>query len=174
MMQNGVTDEFVTALTGSQRRLHAYVLSLTADRHQAEEIVQETNLVLWRKADDFERDTNFIAWAFRVAYYQTLAYRQRQGRDRLVFDDEVVELLAEEYPAPQEVDARRESLEECLAKLTPRQRNLLNVRYRDGVSVERIAADLQRSANTVAQTLHRLRLALMECIQRTLAAGEAG
>ena len=44
--------EFVQLLTSNQSRLYAYVLSLLGDRTQAEDVMQETNAVLWRKAHD--------------------------------------------------------------------------------------------------------------------------
>ena len=80
--------EFVQLLTSNQSRLYAYVLSLMGDCNQAKDVMQETNAVLWRKANDFELGSNFGAWMLKVAYFQVMAHRQRLTRDRLVFDDE--------------------------------------------------------------------------------------
>ena len=75
--------EFVQLLTSHQSRLYAYVLSLLGNRTQAEDVMQETNAVLWRKAHDFKLGTNFGAWMLKVAHFQVMAHRRKLTRDRL-------------------------------------------------------------------------------------------
>ena len=43
--------EFIQLLTSNQSRLFAYTLSMLGDRQQAHDVMQETNMILWRKAD---------------------------------------------------------------------------------------------------------------------------
>ena len=88
------TEDFVRDLTGSQRRLHAFIMSLLPDPMAAEDILQNTNVIIWRKADTFTPGTNFIAWACQIAKNQVFSYVRDRGRDRLVFDDVLVEQLA--------------------------------------------------------------------------------
>src|SRR4051794_29418130 len=83
-------DEFVRLLAQNQRRLFLYVLTLVPRWAEAEEIMQETNLVLWREFGKFQAGTNFAAWASRVAFHQVLAWRKRRQRDRHQFSDEVL------------------------------------------------------------------------------------
>ena len=86
--------EFIENVTRVQRKLHAFIWSLVRSGADADDILQETNLVLWRKSDEFEPGSNFDAWAFRIAQFQVLAFRKRQQRSKLHFDDELVEALA--------------------------------------------------------------------------------
>lgn len=95
------SDAFVQLMTEHQGRLYAYVLSLLGDPDQANDVLQEANLVLWRNAGEFQMGSNFRAWAFRIAHFQVMAHRQRQLRDRLVFDDELLAVLD---PAAKAVD----------------------------------------------------------------------
>src|SRR5687767_8306659 len=76
-------EEFVRLLSQNQRRLLLYVLTLVPRLNDAEEVVQETNLVLWRDYANFQPGTNFVAWAFKVAFFQVLAWRKKKQRDRL-------------------------------------------------------------------------------------------
>ena len=76
--------DFETLIETHQSALRGFILSLVADCSAAEDILQETNLVAWRKAADFESGSNFRAWAFRIAHFQILSYRQKVSRDRLV------------------------------------------------------------------------------------------
>ncbi len=161
------SEAFVQLMTEHQGRLYAYILSLLGDPDQANDVLQETNLVLWRNAGEFQMGSNFRAWAFRIAHFQMMAHRQRQMRDRLVFDDAMLAVLD---PAAKAVDEtyeeRQERLTECLEKLPESQRELLRQRYADGLSLQAIADSVRRTANAVAQTLFRVRRTLIDCVAR--------
>ncbi|MEO0477666.1 MAG: sigma-70 family RNA polymerase sigma factor [Planctomycetota bacterium] len=169
----GPSDAFVTQITACQSRLYAYILTLTGDREHAREVLQEANLVIWRKADAFEEGTNFIAWAFSIARYQVLAHRQKIARDKLVFDDELLVGIADIFDEEDQFDERQDALADCIEQIAPNHRNLLRIRYSDGQPVKEIAQQLDKSANAVAKVLHRTRLALMKCIESKLSGGGA-
>lgn len=161
------SDEFVVQITGVQARLYAYVLSLLGDPHQAADVVQETNLVLWRKANDFAPDTDFAAWACRVAHFQVLAFRQKMGRDRLVFDDLLLADLAERAAGRSEsFDARLSVLFDCMKRLSERQRALFRRHYADGQSIGEMAAAGGETAGAITQAMFRARLALLKCMNQ--------
>ena len=111
----------------------------------------------------------FWAWASQIARYKVLNQLRSYGRERLVFDLATVEQLADvaEHRL-KELNNRREALEECLNKLAPPQRQLIDLRYVDGHAIDRIAETVGRSAGAVRQTLYRIRAVLLECIQRQL------
>jgi RNA polymerase sigma-70 factor, ECF subfamily len=169
---SGNSDAFVQLMTEHQGRLYAYVLSLLGDPEQANDVLQEANLVLWRNAVEFQMGSNFRAWAFRIAHFQVMAHRQRQLRDRLVFDDEMLAVLD---PAAKAVDEsyeeRQERLTACLEKLPEAQRVLLRQRYADGLSLQAIADSVRQTANAVAQTLFRVRRTLIDCVSRLAEGG---
>ena len=58
-VSNMTSDQYFLAITAIQNRLHAYILSLLADPAAAQDVLQETNLVLIRKADNFQSDASF-------------------------------------------------------------------------------------------------------------------
>ena len=89
------SEQFVELMTNFQGRLYAFILSLMGDPNSANDILQETNIVLWNKSSEFELGTNFKAWSFRIASFQVMAYRQRCMRDRLIFDDDMNMYLLE-------------------------------------------------------------------------------
>ena len=148
-----------------QGQLRAYILSLVLHPSVAEDVLQETNVVLWKKATEFEPGTNFKAWAFRVAWLEVRRQRRTAGRDRLVFDDELVgQIEAEAGSATREYEARRKTLMWCLRKLGADQRQLIAERYFAGRSVKDIAAERNRSANLISQLLFRARQSLASCV----------
>ncbi len=158
--------EFVQLLTSHQSRLYAYVLSLLGDRTQAEDVLQETNAVLWRKASEFKLGTNFGAWMLKVAYFQVMAHRRRLTRDRLIFDDDFLQDMAqgaEKQGERQGENQRR--LGDCIGKLTERYQELIRRRYTDGATLKSIAAQSGQSENSIKQALFRARAALIECVK---------
>jgi RNA polymerase sigma-70 factor (ECF subfamily) len=135
-------------------------------------VLQETNLALWNKAEEYDAGRPFLPWAYRVAYLQVLAYRKTCARSRLVFDEELVSELAEQTEIRDaDLDRRLEALGDCIDKLPGPRREILDRRYRDGDSLDQIAERLSKAPNVVAASLYRIRKMLMDCIESRLAAG---
>ena len=165
---------FIEALTRYQPVLAAFCHANVADRNAAAEVLQETNLKLWRKSGDWDPETEFMPWAFAVARFTILSHFRDRTRDRLVFDPDVVEALASDAEAfACELPERREALGHCLKKLTREQRGLLHSHYVDGQPLREIARASRRSDSAVKMTMLRLRQALGDCIQRQLGRAEA-
>lgn len=163
-------DEFAALCTQQERRLYTYVLALVANRTEAEEILQETLLVLWEKFDAFAPGTNFLAWAYATARLEVLKYRERQSRDRRLLSLEAIEVISAEVQAGGDLlDLRHAALRECLEKLSDRQRSILQQRYQAGTSIDALADRLGRSRDAVYQILSRIRRSLAECIDRSVA-----
>lgn len=166
----GATAEFVGQLGRCQRRLYAFIYALVRHAADAEDILQECNLVLWRKAGEFQPGTDFMAWAGRIAQFQVLAFRKKQARAREHFDDALLAQLADEAEQRlQQFDQRQQALLECLRQLRPEQRTLVARRYEPGGSVNEMARSSGRSSKAVSEALRRIREILMRCIERRMA-----
>ena len=166
MKQVNNSEDFVELMTSFQGRLYGYILSLLADPNAANDVLQEANLVLWRKSAEFELGTNFKAWSFRIANFQVMAYRQRCIRDRLVFNDDFMQnIVAEVNRLDDRYEARQKKLAICLEKLPERQKDLVERRYSFGSTVKKIAVDLKSTANSITQALFRARNNLTDCVK---------
>ena len=160
------SQDFIKLLTQAQPSLYAYILSLVFNEAQAEDLLQETNITLWEKAEQFTAGTNFVAWTYRVAYFKVLAHRRTMARDRNMFNEELLDYLAERQLNRSDLlDRRREALQECLQKLSAYQQKLLKARYKIGGSIKTIATQKGCSAGVISQTLYRIRCALIKCVQ---------
>ena len=149
-------EKFVQLLTGQQNQIYMYILSLVGNPVDARDVLQETNLVLWRKADEFEPDSDFAAWAGTVARYQVLAYRSQCSRDRLIFDDAVVAQLVDSHGVDDVDSPEHEvALRECVEQLKPADRQALHQRYEPDGSVKEVAKSLDRTPVATAAYLLR-------------------
>lgn len=168
------TEAFAQLLTRHQSRLYAFVFSNVSDAQLAHDVFQDTNRVLWEKADEFDHSRDFMPWAFAIARVQARAARQRLGRDRLAFDEDVVtQLVDRAEELAERHDDRQVALAQCLQRLAPQQRTLVEQRYREGQSVQDIATASSRRPNVIAVALHRVRRALARCIEETVAGARA-
>ena len=158
--------DFINLLTEYQGKVFGYIYSQTADPDATNEILQETCLVLWKKRDQFEPGTNFKAWAKSIAYFQIKAHKQKKFRDRLVFDDQVMERIDKQADKLEERrDIRKDKLTSCISQLQEKYRNFVTKRYQEGISVNDIATQEGIPANTVTQALFRVRQKLIECVK---------
>lgn len=169
--------EFVGELLRSQRRLYAFIFSLTRNAADAEDVFQETNLVLWQKSGDFVPGTDFLAWSFRIAHFQVLALRKKRIRSRVCLEDGLQESLStiladEALEKLHEFDHRHEALSDCLDKLRPELRSLIAKRYEPGGCVNEIARHMGRSPKAISELLRRTRQTLLNCIEKKLTLGE--
>jgi RNA polymerase sigma-70 factor (ECF subfamily) len=150
-------------------RLSAFAMSLIPNWADADDVLQQTNLVLWKKFDQFELGSNFFAWASRILYLEAKEFRKKQLRSKLLFSDAFVETVADEAERSSEELAERQRLMAlCVAQLKGPQRELLRMRYEEGGDVEAIAGAMDRSVKTIYNALGGVRKALLACIERQL------
>jgi RNA polymerase sigma-70 factor (ECF subfamily) len=162
-------EQFVERLGSCQDRLFAYILMLLSNREAALDVLQETNLVLWRKAAEFDRRQDFAAWACRIAYFQVLAWYRDKNRDRLIFDQQLLDQLsAEAEPLSGEITDRCRALRRCMVRLSDHMRDLLKHRYELNWSIKQIAGKFSQSPGAVATSLCRARHELLSCIEDVL------
>ena len=166
-------EEFLRLFAQAQRPLHAYILALVFDHNTAADLLQEVNIVLWRKFDQYQLGTSFFAWAREIARLSVLRHRQASSGKIATLDPHVLEDFATRFSEDvNESDGRRDALNSCLKKLRPVDQELVLSRYRDGATVTSIAQQLGRTVNGVSQSLGRIRHLLAECIERMMRSEE--
>ena len=161
--------QLMLLMTQHQRRIFGYIYTLVPNRTDAEDILQETSLVVCEKFAQFKVGTDFAAWACQIAYWEVRRARQKFARAKVVFNQEVVDAISETAVelAP-ERGARHEALARCLQKLHPRDRELLLTRYEPGSGVELAAQRSGRTLETAYKALARLRKLLLDCVTNQL------
>ncbi|MCU0749044.1 MAG: sigma-70 family RNA polymerase sigma factor [Akkermansiaceae bacterium] len=166
--------EIMRLLTSHQGMLYAFILSIHPNRVAAQDILQETNMVIWKKRALFEPGTNFKAWSFRFAHFQTLAHLKRvKNREWMVFSEKLMESMSEEAcEALDDFDQRSGALKNCLAKLSPTDQDLIRSHYQSGLPLAELGGRLGRTRAAIKQALLRVRRNLRTCIERQLRADE--
>jgi RNA polymerase sigma-70 factor, ECF subfamily len=157
--------EFVQLWTAHGQRVYAYILTLLPNRTDADDIFQETGTTLWEKFDQFDVTTNFRAWACRTAWNKVRNFRQLRRHGTVLLSNEALERLSQTILAHSaELDGQHAIMADCYAKLSSRDRELIDLRYQPGVTVREIAKQLGRSADALYKHLSRVHQTLFDCI----------
>jgi RNA polymerase sigma-70 factor (ECF subfamily) len=158
-------ETFLAFHAQSHNRLSAFVHTLVPTWQDAEEIVQDTLVVLWRKFDEFDPSTNFFSWAARVAQYEVLNYRRRNRHRVLVLEEDILEAVAKTaIEQMDDMELHREALEHCIKKLPERDREIVGHRYREGGDIQSAADAVHRTTGHVQRILRKIRAGLLRCI----------
>jgi RNA polymerase sigma-70 factor (ECF subfamily) len=170
----GREEQFLQLFLGFERRIHAFIFTLVPVWSDADDILQETSIVLWSKFDAFRPGSDFLAWALSVARFQVLNHRKKQRSSLARLSNQCVEALADQLMTQRdEVSDQRRALADCLAKLKADDRELIQLRYLEGATTQDVADQVGRSLKAVYKALNRIHMQLLLCMRRNLGMADA-
>jgi RNA polymerase sigma-70 factor (ECF subfamily) len=154
-----------------QTRIKGFIVSLMGDFAAAEDVLQETFLVIQRKSAEFSQGSNFIAWAFQIARFQVMKAQAQHRRAADRFSDEVLEALTVSAPETPFDESKLAALPQCLGKLAPQARRIVDLFYEHEHMPQEIARLMDWTPSAVSVALSRARRFLRECIEEKLRTG---
>lgn len=163
--------EFVRLFVRHERHLYAYLLTVLGNPADAEDVLQQTSIVLWEKFEEFSADGDFMAWGIKTAYYTAKNFLRKNSRSRVTFSQPMFEAVAGRAASSgAEVNAVHEALETCLDGLPDADRELIQQRYEMEASVSSISESIGRSIHAVYRALSRIHVTLFDCVSSQLVA----
>jgi RNA polymerase sigma-70 factor, ECF subfamily len=165
-MDSPSADQFVSRFLAVQAQIYGYIATLVPNRGDAEDLFQQTALVLWTKREQFDPSREILPWALGIAHNEVRRYLRRRGRSATQLSDALVERLAElHYASVGKEQGRVERLADCMAKLTEGQRALIEQCYLGAESIKQIAEKRHLDPTALYKRLDRIRWALLDCIE---------
>lgn len=156
-----------------QQSLFRYLLSMTGDKDFAEEIMQETFIVTYKKVTSGTHIDNFSAWLRSVARNLVMSEKRKSKRLRFVRMQHV-QLVLDNLHA-NEVDSSRDVLKEqinalnmCLKKLKNRIREMLELYYDESLNSREIAERMGQRPDSVRHALSKARNVLLRCVEKKI------
>ena len=174
--QSADEGEFLRLLQAHQNQIFSFIFCQVHQAADAEDIFQQTAIVLWEKFSQFEPGSNFLAWAKAIASNKALAFLRDRRRSKARVTETLIEQLAERPLWSTEMTEQKlAALSLCRQKLNSNDQHLLRECYGAVTSkIQAAAAKLGRTAESVYVSLSRIRRTLADCIERTLAQEEHG
>jgi len=154
-----------------QTRIKGFIVSLMGDFAAAEDVLQETFLVVQQKAAGFELNSNFVAWAFQIARFQVMKAQGQRRRAAERFSDEALETLAASAPEQGLDESKLAVLPRCLDRLAPQARRLVDLFYEHEHKPQEIARMMGWTPPAVSVALSRARRFLRECVEQQQRSG---
>jgi len=165
--------------------LFAVVMRINRDRSQAEDILQETYVNVWRAAHSFDAaQSQPLTWLTSIARNRAIDSLRRkrvepavvqapanEGEERDVYDS-----MASDDPGPLELLSRASDARElaaCMERLTAPQRQSLALAFFDGLSHVEVAERMTQPLGTVKSWVRRALQSLKSCLDRALARDDA-
>ncbi len=171
-------DNLLKEAVSLRRLIVSYTYGIVGSFELAEDVYQETIVVICNKFEQFKVGSNERAWILEIARRTALglvtkAYRKREHG----VSNEALSALASDVEAQQAAEAlhkssqQQQSLDQCLEKLSPKARSLITQRYVDNLSCDDIAMHNKRSVNSIYVTLTRIRKTLRACVGKMMPDG---
>lgn len=115
-------EDFMQLFVRHEPAIHSFLIALLGELDDAEVVMQETSVAMWKKFGQFEPGTNFRNWAFQIARFEAMNFRRSRQRDRHFFSDEVVQLLTEDaIRETDRLEEQRRALAHCVARFGRRR-----------------------------------------------------
>lgn len=169
-MNDKPSDEFARLYLQNQGRVYAYIATLIPNRMDAEDLLQKTSLVMWRKWDIYDSSQSYIAWARGIALNEIRNFVRKKERKNIHLSESMIMTLSSKIELEEGKHAtdRIEALEKCLDCMEDPQRDLVEQCYLESRGARVVADRLGISIDAVYMRLHRARRTLVNCIERRL------
>ncbi len=164
-------------LLANRAMLLGYINVITGDPTLTEDVFQEVSIVVMEKFPLVENTEGFRPWARTIARFQSLKAVNKRRANPVILAGEVIDRLDQAWEEHDREDPRASSvaaLERCIAKLTPRAQELVQLRYHQDLSGQHIADRLRKPLNTIYVAISRIHRTLAECVRAELARSGGG
>ena len=158
--------------------IHSLVLRMVRDPAKAEDVAQEVFLKAFRALASYDQSRKFSSWLFKIAHNTAIDKLRRKRLDTVALeqpDEDRADVLSTVPDArsetPESAASRHDlarALEEAVAELRPEYREVMLLRFQEGLAYDEIAEIIDLPLGTVKTHIHRARKAMA---RRLAAAG---
>ncbi len=162
-------DQFIRLIMTHQHTLFAFIMSQIHNSNDAEDVLQDSITVMWRKFDNFIPESNFEAWGIQIAKLTCYKYIRKNSNKKVAFNSELLETIEncfiEKLP---EIDMRKTALLKCIDKLPENEKKYIQLHYEKKMTIKKISEVLDISVNRMYNAMTRMHLVLRRCVKRSL------
>ena len=144
-------------------RVFRFVLRFLNDEATAEDVVSEVFFDAWRQADKFEARSQVSTWLMAIARNKALSQLRRRQTEEL--DEEVAEFIEDTADTPEVAMQKKQQgsiLLDCLTQLSPAHREIIDLVYYHGNTIDEVAEIIGVPQNTVKTRMFYARKRIAE------------
>jgi RNA polymerase sigma-70 factor (ECF subfamily) len=160
---------FVELFCAINRRVFLFAMRRLGNRQDAEEVLNDTALELWRYPDRFRSESRFMTYVLGIAYHKSGSLLRHRVRCEETAQDDV-DQVPDDDPTPFEVVWGAEKLAaiaRCMERLSERQRIVVHLAYFEDLSREEIGRIIDCEGNAVRQHLWQALRKMKPCLEKS-------
>lgn len=165
-------DLYVRLLLQNQARLLRFILHFLPNKDEAEDVLQDVSLIIWKKWGEYQSDRDFYRWATGVARLEIWNRLRRNARLGVLLDeaqlDGIADRVVEATSDSEQLELRIDALRKCVKELRNSDRELIRLRYASDFNTKEFAESINASANSIYKMLGRIRRQLHGCVERRI------
>ncbi len=164
--------EILKVLMPERTKQIALAWSILRQSHPAEDAYQDMLAKVLENKDIFEGPQHLCGWSWRVLRNRCYELIRQRKYQVALLDDSILDLLDAELELRNTANMalRADALHTCLDGLSEKSREIIRMRYFEGLRGKRVAEKLGRKPDAVYKALQRIYVTLAQCIQKKLAA----
>lgn len=139
-----------------QERLYWHVRRMVVTHEDANDVLQNVFIKVWRALGDFREEANLYTWLYRIATNESLTYIEQQKRRSSLSLNDFEGALENKLTAEKGFDANKLEwrLQQAIQSLPDKQRAVFNLRYYDEMPYEQMSAVLETSVGALKASYH--------------------
>jgi RNA polymerase sigma-70 factor (ECF subfamily) len=157
----------VRALIRDRARLLGYIWSIVRDHHVADDLFQDVTVLAIERAAEIKDEGHLLLWARKAARYKALETLRSKALRMILLDEDVLDMLEANWEAKDclSINDEADHLRDCVEQLTPRAKQIVHLRYTEGLTGTQVAEIVKLKVGSVYVSLARIYRALAECIR---------
>lgn len=157
-----------------EKKLFAYLYRLVGNKEEAEDLLQNVFVKVYRNIESYDTQKKFSSWIYRIAHNEAVNFLKKRSKRHLISIEDVQaskDKLEITDAGKSPIDAwigkeLKKEMDEALEKLPPKYKEVLMLRYYFDKSYEEMSEILERPINTVGTLLNRAKKKLMEIMKK--------
>ena len=147
---------FTAIIKKYQEKLYWHIRRMVVDHEDANDILQNMLIKVWKSLDNFREDSQLYTWLYRIATNECLTFLEQQKRHQSVSLTDVETGLSNKIKADQNFDANKLEwkLQLGIQQLPEKQRIVFNLRYYDEMPYEEMSRVLETSEGALKASYH--------------------
>lgn len=158
---------FTAIIKKYQEKLYWHIRRMVIDHEDANDILQNVFIKVWKALDNFREDSRLYTWLYRIATNECLTFIEQQKKRTSVSLDDVASTLSNKIKADSHFDADKLEwkLQLAIQQLPEKQRLVFNLRYYDEMPYEEMSRILETSEGALKASYHHAAKKIEEYIK---------
>jgi RNA polymerase sigma-70 factor (family 1) len=165
-LKDGDVLSFDNIFNKYNKKVYYFALSYLKNKEEAEDVVQEAFMNLWKHRDQINEDYVFSKYLFKITFNATCKKFRKQASDKRQMEEVMQNIITEDNSTYLDIEYNNliETTNQLIEKLPPRQKNIILLSINDQLTNEQIAKQLNISKKTVDNYLAKVKTSIRKSL----------